>query len=320
VDEYPLVSIIIPVFNRFNEANRAIRSVLDQTWKHWELFVIDDCSDNNYTLPDDCNGFEQSIVLYRNINNIGPGLSRQIGVEKTCGEFVCFLDSDDFYSPFFLEKSIKKLILNDDYSATFTNSQYVQNSNTRGSDDVHIDNIMPSLFRFQRPWTTCSWLWRRKYIAKWKALRTNQDSLFEIDCSILNNKIIHVPEFLCYIDKGTGLNSADLVDSVESNKDRNYVARYAYKNRSRIDFGVYDKKTARNIILERIRYTGVKMIQKSNFAFTFRSALILIRFYPFTGVSLLIISFLCVLPSDKCSQILNRLMNRILFNNKMISH
>jgi glycosyltransferase involved in cell wall biosynthesis len=316
VDRFPLVSVIIPVFNRFYEADRAIRSVLAQTWENWELFVVDDCSEKEYTLPDECNVNKQTIVLARNLENIGPGLSRQRGLENTCGEFVCFLDSDDYYGPYFLERSIHFLKTKVDHSASFANSEYVQTGMVRGVGIDLVDDIMPSLFKFDRPWATCSWLWRRKYLARWRHLRTNQDSLFEIDCSMINNKIIHIPEVLCFIDKGTGQNSSDLVTSVVSNKHRNYVARYAFANRGRIDFGNKDPELARKIILNRIGYTSIKMIHRSNFSDLLKSAVILICSFQINALSLILISFLCLFPSDRFSYLLSRFMGVFFLTRK----
>lgn len=100
----PLISIVIPTYNRPNHVNRAIKSVLDQTYTNCEILVIDDASDydiESELVQDD------RIHLYRNKKNKGPCYSRNKGIRKARGEFINFLDDDDILYPTKLEKQIK---------------------------------------------------------------------------------------------------------------------------------------------------------------------------------------------------------------------
>jgi glycosyltransferase involved in cell wall biosynthesis len=216
-----LVSIIVPVFNRFEYADRAIRSVLNQTYSNWELLVVDDCSGDAYLLPLECENLPQNIVLLRNEKNDGPGLSRQRGLDLAIGDFVCFLDSDDYWLPEFLEKSLETHNKsNFTIGATYSQSKMTDGTLRRRNDiEDEVDDIFFGVVSGARPWATCSLMWNRNHISTWTNLRTNQDAYFEIGSSLKNPKIAFIPYLLCVIDKKTSFNSDDLVDKTDSNKD-----------------------------------------------------------------------------------------------------
>ncbi len=104
LDEYPLVSVIIPTHNRANMVSRAIESVLNQTYKNLELIIVDDCSeDNTGEVVRKYKDLDNRVSYWRNEPNIGPGASRNLGVSKAKGQLVAFLDDDDEWLPFKLE-------------------------------------------------------------------------------------------------------------------------------------------------------------------------------------------------------------------------
>lgn len=93
----PLVSVVMPTYNHAQYIGRAIQSVLDQTYKNWELIVIDNHStDNTVEL---LAGFSDSRITYLKIHNNGViALSRNVGIREAKGEWIAFLDSDDWWS------------------------------------------------------------------------------------------------------------------------------------------------------------------------------------------------------------------------------
>lgn len=291
-----LVTVIIPVFNRFAEAHRAVRSVLDQTWSNWELIIVDDASCNIYQLPDETQAYKQNISLIRNASNIGPGLSRQRGLEKAKGQYVCFLDSDDYYHPEFIKYSLEVHKKYPYIAATYTAAQYIQTGQIREGSNKSYSYIMPTLFEQRRPWPTCSLLWKTEYTATWKPLRTNQDSLFELDCCFKNNSIAHVPEVLAFIDKGTGQNSADLVKNWMSDLNRNAVGIHALKNISKIIVKDSDRKRLKKAILHRIIYVSSKLAGNGQATAILNNGLSLIKAWRIEGLILVLLSFLVLIP------------------------
>ena len=104
----PLVSIIIPTFNREKELERALNSVLCQTYTNWEVCIVDNhSSDNTFHLINSYN--DSRIKLYMIQNNGVIGASRNLGIQNAKGKYIAFLDSDDWWSYTKLEKSVKVL-------------------------------------------------------------------------------------------------------------------------------------------------------------------------------------------------------------------
>jgi glycosyltransferase involved in cell wall biosynthesis len=226
VEQNPLVSIIIPFYNRVEYLERSIKSVICQTYINWELIIVDDCSNEKFELTENCNG---KITLLKNEINLGPGLSRQYGIEHSNGQFLCFLDSDDYYQDEFLAKAISEHLNNIEISATYCTSIYSDGKIRDRSDESFIDLVTP-LLNGKRPWATCSLVWKRKFITNWTSLRTNQDYLFEFQNALINNKIKHIPEILSVINKNTGQNSVDLVSNKSILSNKNIVLCYAFQN------------------------------------------------------------------------------------------
>ena len=95
----PLLSIILPVFNGEQTIAIAIRSVLEQTLDDWELIIINDGSSDK--TRDICKAFlEQSPrIFYYAQKNKGLSAARNAGIEKARGEYLAFLDADDWVEP-----------------------------------------------------------------------------------------------------------------------------------------------------------------------------------------------------------------------------
>ena len=109
----PLVSIIIPTYNRAEDLKRALQSVFDQTFTDWEVVVVDNHSiDNTDSLIESFN--DPKIRLFKIYNEGVIAASRNLGLKHALGEYVAFLDSDDWWHPQKLEVSLKYLELGAD--------------------------------------------------------------------------------------------------------------------------------------------------------------------------------------------------------------
>ena len=96
----PLVSVIMPTYNSAEFIGAAIQSVQNQTYLNWELFVIDDASnDATIALVEDFVSLDSRIKLYQNPKNVGAGASRNTGIKAAKGSFIAFLDADDLWIP-----------------------------------------------------------------------------------------------------------------------------------------------------------------------------------------------------------------------------
>ena len=92
----PLVSVIIPAYNRGWILTEAIDSVLTQDFKDYELIVVDDGSTDNTRAILDTYG--QDIIVLRQVNK-GVSAARNLGIAEAEGQLVAFLDSDDLWLP-----------------------------------------------------------------------------------------------------------------------------------------------------------------------------------------------------------------------------
>jgi teichuronic acid biosynthesis glycosyltransferase TuaG len=115
--ENNLISIIMPAYNTSKYIYKSIQSVLNQTYKNFELIIIEDKStDNTKQIINTFN--DKRITLIENISNLGVGPSRNVGILRSKGKFVAFLDSDDIWEIDKLSIQLKFMISNN-YSFTF---------------------------------------------------------------------------------------------------------------------------------------------------------------------------------------------------------
>ena len=102
-----LVSIITPSYNSSKYIAHTIDSVLAQTYKKWELIIIDDNSvDDSKKIIAHYVKFDSRIRLIELRENQGPAIARNIGIEEARGPYIAFLDSDDIWLPKKLELQI----------------------------------------------------------------------------------------------------------------------------------------------------------------------------------------------------------------------
>jgi glycosyltransferase involved in cell wall biosynthesis len=94
--ETPLVSVVIPAYNASRTIARAVDSALAQSYKVLEVIVVDDGSDDN--LGAALQQYGDAVLLVKQ-DNAGPGAARNRGASEARGEFLAFLDSDDFWHP-----------------------------------------------------------------------------------------------------------------------------------------------------------------------------------------------------------------------------
>src|SRR5262245_48981954 len=92
------VSVIIPVYNRPQLGERALRSAVAQQVEGMEIVVVDDCSNPPFRLAPDI-AENPNVRLIRNERNGGASVARNNGVALAKGNWIAFLDSDDYWLP-----------------------------------------------------------------------------------------------------------------------------------------------------------------------------------------------------------------------------
>ncbi|NJM96625.1 MAG: glycosyltransferase family 2 protein [Phormidesmis sp. RL_2_1] len=141
----PIVSVIIPTYNRRHLIEPAIQGVLDQTYETYELIVVDDASvDGTADWVETHYPWARLIRLER---NIGAAAARNVGIRAAKGELIAFLDSDDYWDAGYLSAQVGALAKNPCASFVFSNHreilhdgsmrQCVYRASTKYRDLVH---------------------------------------------------------------------------------------------------------------------------------------------------------------------------------------
>lgn len=106
----PLVSVILPTFNREKLLKRAIDSVINQTYNFWELIIADDGSeDNTFEIIKKYQKHFQNIKYFRHSNRKLP-LTLNAGIQASMGDYLTFLGSDDEYKKDHIQLRVEEIM------------------------------------------------------------------------------------------------------------------------------------------------------------------------------------------------------------------
>lgn len=115
--DYGLVSIITPTYNCGKFIAETIESVLAQTYTHWEMIIVDDCSTDN--TKDVVDQYSDPRIHYHCLEqNSGAAEARNTALRMAKGRWIAFLDSDDLWLPEKLERQLSFMV-NNDYAFTY---------------------------------------------------------------------------------------------------------------------------------------------------------------------------------------------------------
>lgn len=132
-----MVSVIIPVYNSSKYLKECIDSVLNQTYKNIEVIIIDDNSTDNSV--DIINSYkDKRIKLIKFKENSGVSACRNKGIELAKGDYITFIDSDDYWNLNKLKKQVR-FIEKNDYTFIYSNYAFLKNGKK------HITNVPKSI-------------------------------------------------------------------------------------------------------------------------------------------------------------------------------
>jgi glycosyltransferase involved in cell wall biosynthesis len=215
-----LVSVVVPVHDRVDLAARAIGSVRSQTHRPIELIVVDDASTPAFVPPP--GAFDLEVRSVRLDSNRGPGAARDAGRRIANGEYVAYLDSDDFWAPTHLASLVAALAAAPEagmaYSATMEMREGRPSTLRRWSEEACAE-ILPTLL-WRRPWHTSACLWRHDLVEAmggWISTWHWEDHEHDCRAGCLGAKLTRLPEPTCFVD----------VDSPERQSANKAMARRA---------------------------------------------------------------------------------------------
>ena len=154
----PKVSVIIPTYNRGGSIHRAISSVQNQTYKDWELIVSDDASDDNTgEIIEELAKKDSRIKLVVSRTNLGAGHARNLAARNASGIYFAFLDSDDRWFPYKLERQVALMdSLDHSWGASYTGAKVhlINRKKIVESRPEKSGELFKELLRFNAPiWT-----------------------------------------------------------------------------------------------------------------------------------------------------------------------
>ena len=129
--EIKYVDVILPNFNKDKYLDEAIKSVLDQSYKYWKLYIIDDCSNDDSEKILGKYKDNKKIIIKKLYKNKGPSFCRNYGLRISSADFVAFIDSDDIWKKNKLSDQMQFMIKND-YKFTFSDyTPFLQEDNNK---------------------------------------------------------------------------------------------------------------------------------------------------------------------------------------------
>lgn len=194
----PKISVVIPFYERVDWLIEAIESVLIQTYRNYEIIVINDGSSENMASFVELYG-DKINYIYK--ENGGPGAARNKGIELAKGEYIAFLDSDDIWCNTKLERQIEFMIST---SAVWSHTGYLEFS---GNKDLHsyirnnnkgdVFSLLLLSFRIATPTVMVSneFLKDNTDIRFAENMRYGQDHFFWLKLAF-NNSLDYLPEIL----------------------------------------------------------------------------------------------------------------------------
>lgn len=196
------VSIILPVYNaKEYQLSRSIGSVVSQTYTDIELIIINDSSSLLETLDylEKTDVSDDRIKVYNNEKNTGISCSRNRGIELATGEYICFLDQDDYYQADYIEKLLQAVTGNNtEIAMCGYEIRDAQGNITKSFPSVNMDLESPWY-----PWATCA-IWNRIY--KKQFLENNdikfpkgcliEDLVFVMQCNMANKETVVINDRL----------------------------------------------------------------------------------------------------------------------------
>jgi len=200
----PLVSIITPAYNVAKLIGPTIESVQEQLYENWEMIIVDDGSTDNTAGVVQGYADKDKRVKYVHQNNAGQSAARNRAIEEAKGEYLAFLDADDFFLPPKLEEQVKYLEENTDCGVSYCKIHHFFNEEPDKFYYFNLPhpsgNIFSELLKgnFINPLTV---VLRKSVIDKWGGF---EPTFRRLDEQYLWLKLSYHGVKFCYLDQVLG--------------------------------------------------------------------------------------------------------------------
>ena len=200
----PKVSVIVPVYNSEREVRDCLDSLVEQTEKDIEIIVIDDAStDNSPEIEAEYQKKYPNVKVYRNERNLGQSETRNRGIELAEGDYIAFLDSDDYVNPGMYEELYQAAVDNNMPELIVTGLSFVKGNEYRKKDLTFIGKQSTTIIHpmdnpdqvfFESP-SLCNKLFRKDTVKNYKFLDVSawEDIAFSYSRFMEANTVISKP-------------------------------------------------------------------------------------------------------------------------------
>lgn len=200
----PKVSVIVPVYNSEQELRDCLDSLVEQTEKDIEIIVIDDGStDNSPEIEAEYQKKYPNVKVYRNERNLGQSETRNRGIELAEGDYIAFLDSDDYVNPGMYEELYQAAVDNNMPELIVTGLSFVKGNEYRKKDLTFIGKQSTTIIHpmenpdqvfFESP-SLCNKLFRKDTVKNYKFLDVSawEDIAFSFTRFLEANTVISKP-------------------------------------------------------------------------------------------------------------------------------
>lgn len=204
----PLVSIVIPSYNRADLIGDTLDSIQRQSYDFWECIIVDDnSSDSTKEIIEKYIQDDNRFVYTKNKTNIGAPASRNRGLLLSRGKYILFLDSDDILHKKKLEFHLNKFAESDSLDMTFSYDEYFYKTpgDTNILWNIHDSaDVISRFLSFDAPFHTQSPIWKKDFLIQknviWDTnLESWQDWKFNFTALSNNVQFDHIPLVLGYI-------------------------------------------------------------------------------------------------------------------------
>ena len=210
-----MINVIIPAYNCSATLSRTLASLVAQTDPNFEVILVDDCSTEDIKSIIDDYKNKLNIKYIRNKENIGCGMSRQVGIDNATQKFITFLDSDDMFMPYAIET----------FNSTIKTNPDIEYLHSYFYEQININND-PAIYLHKDNYTACHGkLYNMDLIKKYNIcnspfIRWADDSFFNSICSELMKMSINpIPIMLWVNNKNSIIRREDAERDTEKIND-----------------------------------------------------------------------------------------------------
>lgn len=225
------VSVIIPVYNVEQYLEECLNSIINQTLKEIEIICVDDCSkDNSYLILDKYKDIDSRIILIKHNINRGLGPARNTGLSRANGEYIFYMDSDDYISNDYIQTLY--------VTAKKYNSDIVSNLNINADYDGKIIPYKPETFNNLINWKKQypkNYLEGESFIEITENYEGKKEFLSPMSWNKLFKREFLISNELYFMDIALGAEDVDLYYRVIANKPKtsyNHKGYYFYRQRN----------------------------------------------------------------------------------------